>query len=157
MDNANACGNSGALEKQSWLALLNRNLFAFRSPTHFALNQNECANHSRFPFTNDIWRVRGCLTLMPSQPANAVCCRAPARHLGFTNVIPGVPFATPRVRWTPQVIERLSRIPTVKRWRMVLGAGSGMKTVKRMSATLDKTRKLAPAAPGDGFDEMFPF
>ena len=72
MDNANACGNSGALEKQCWLALLNRNLFAFRSLSRYALNQYERANHSRFPFTNIIWRVRGCLTLMPSQPANAV-------------------------------------------------------------------------------------
>ena len=48
-------------------------LFAFRSPTHYALNKYERANHSRFPFTNDMGRVRGCLTLMPSQPANAVC------------------------------------------------------------------------------------
>jgi len=37
------------------------------------LNNHERATHSRFPFTNDMGRVRGCLTLMPSQPANAVC------------------------------------------------------------------------------------
>jgi hypothetical protein len=78
------------------------------------LNNHERATHSRFPFTNDMGRVRGCLTLMPSQPANAVCCRAPARHLGFTNVIPGVPFATPRTRRTSQVIEWFSCIPSVQ-------------------------------------------
>jgi len=56
--------------------------------------QYERANHSRFPFTNVMGRVRECLTLMPSQPANAVCWRAPARHHWFMDVIPGVPFAT---------------------------------------------------------------
>jgi hypothetical protein len=60
---------------------------------------------------------------MRGQSANADCHRAPARHLWFTDVIPGVPFATPRARWTPQVIERLSRIPTVKYWRMFLRRG----------------------------------
>ena len=61
---------------------------------HYALNNDERANHSRFPFTDDIWRVRVCLTLMPGQSANADCRRAPGRHLGFTDVIPGGPFAT---------------------------------------------------------------
>jgi len=44
------------------------------------LKKYERANHSRFPFTNVMGRVRGRLTLMPSQPADAVCWRAPARH-----------------------------------------------------------------------------
>ena len=38
--------------------------------------------------------MRVCLTLMRGQPANAVCRRAPGRHLWFTDVIPGGPFAT---------------------------------------------------------------
>ena len=82
---------------------------------------------TRQPFTVSIYepfgRTRECLTLIPSQPANAVCWRAPARHHWFSNVILGVPFATPRVRWTPQVIESISRIPTVKCWRMFLRRG----------------------------------
>jgi hypothetical protein len=40
---------------------------------HCALNNDECATSSRFPFTNARWRVRVRLTLMPVQPANAVC------------------------------------------------------------------------------------
>jgi hypothetical protein len=36
-------------------------------------------------------------------------------------------------------------------WRMILSAVSGIKMVKRMSATLDETRKLAPAAAGRWF------
>ena len=48
-------------------------LFAFRSLPHYALNQYERATKSRFPFTDDAGRTRECLTLMPSQPANAVC------------------------------------------------------------------------------------
>ena len=40
---------------------------------HYALNNDERATHSRFPLTNAMWRVRGRLTLMPVQPANAVC------------------------------------------------------------------------------------
>jgi hypothetical protein len=39
-------------------------------------------------------------------------------------------------------------------WRMISGAGSGMKMVKRMSATLDETRKLAPAAAGRWFASL---
>jgi hypothetical protein len=54
----------------------------------------ERATHSRFPFTNVMGRVRVCLTLMPGQSANADCRRAPGRHLWFTDVIPGGPFAT---------------------------------------------------------------
>jgi hypothetical protein len=58
VDNANACGNSGALKMQSWFALLNRNLFAFRSLAHYALNKYERATQSRFPFTIIMGRVR---------------------------------------------------------------------------------------------------
>jgi hypothetical protein len=68
--------------------------FAFRSLTHYALKQYERATHSRFPFTNVMGRVRECLTLMPGQSANADCRRAPGRHLWFTDVILGGPFAT---------------------------------------------------------------
>ena len=102
-------------------------------------------------------RTRECLTLMPSQPADAVC-------IGHRHAILDSRMSSPACLSLPracvgrlQVFECHSRIPTVKCWRMVLGAGSGMKTVKRMSATLDKTRKLAPAAPGDCFEETFQF
>jgi hypothetical protein len=69
--------------------------------THYALNEYERATNSRFPFTNHAGARAECLTLMRGQSANADCHRAPARHHWFMNVIPGVPFATPRVRWTP--------------------------------------------------------
>jgi hypothetical protein len=85
VDNANASGNSDAPGKQSWFALLNK---------------YERANNSRFPFTNHAGARAECLALMRGQSANADCHRAPARHLGFANVILGVPFATPRARWT---------------------------------------------------------
>jgi hypothetical protein len=74
--------------------------FAFRSLTHYALNKYERATNSRFSFTNDAGARAECLTLMPGQPANAGYGRAPGRHLGFTDVTLGGPFATPRARWT---------------------------------------------------------
>lgn len=84
-----------------------------------------------------MWRVRGRLTLMLAGAANAAPTPAPARHLWFTNVTLGVPFATSRTRRASQVIERFSCLPTVAGWRMILGAMSGgEKMVKRMSATL---------------------
>ena len=95
---------------------------------HYALNNDERATHSRFPLTNAMWRVRGRLTLMLAAAANATATPAPARHLWFTNVTLGVPFATPRTRRASQVIERFSCHPTVAGWRMILGAGSGGKT-----------------------------
>ena len=104
---------------------------------HYALNNDERATHSRFPLTNAMWRVRGRLTLMLAAAANATATPAPARHLWFTNVTLGVPFATPRTRRASQVIEWFSCLPTVAGWRMILGAGSGgEKMVKRLSATL---------------------
>ena len=42
-------------------------------------------NHSRFPFANVMGRVRGCLTLMPGQSADADCRRAPGRHSSGVN------------------------------------------------------------------------
>jgi len=60
VNNANVCGNSGALQS-IWLAPLDR--ISVRAALHSrAQQQYERANHSRFPFTNDIWRVRGRLT-----------------------------------------------------------------------------------------------
>jgi hypothetical protein len=52
---------------------------------HYALNNDERATHSRFPFTNVIWRVRVRLTLMLAGAADAAPTPAPARHLWFTN------------------------------------------------------------------------
>jgi hypothetical protein len=94
-------------------------LFAFRSLTHYVFNNNTNApggppQGARFPFTNDMGRVRGRLTLMPGQSANADCRRAPGRHPRYSNVPLGGPFATPRTRRTSQVIERFSCIPTVQ-------------------------------------------
>ena len=126
-----------------WLAALVVN--SVRAALHSrAQYKYERATHSRFPFTNDIWRVRGCLTLMPSQPANAVCWRAPARHHWFTDVIPGVPFATPRVRWTPSGVRMFFAHSNRLCWRMISGAVSGM----------NETRKLAPAAAGRWFASL---
>jgi hypothetical protein len=73
---------------------------------HYALNNDERATHSRFPLTNARWRVRGRLTLMLAAAANATATPAPARHLWFTNVTLGVPFATSRTRRASQVLER---------------------------------------------------
>ena len=89
-------------------------------------------------------RTRVCLTLMPSQPANAVCWRAPARHHWCSNVILGVPFANPRVRWTPSGVRKSFAHSNRLRWRMISGAGSGM----------NETRKLAPAAAGRWFASL---
>jgi hypothetical protein len=60
----------------------------------------EPRNHSRFSFIHVTSARAECLTLMPGQSANADCRRAPGRHLGFTDVTLGGPFATPRARWT---------------------------------------------------------
>jgi len=81
---------------------------------HYALNNDERATHSRFPLTNAMWRVRVRLTLMLAAAANATATPAPARHLWFTNVTLGVPFATPRTRRASQVIEWFSCLPTVQ-------------------------------------------
>ena len=51
---------------------------------------------------------------MRGQSADADCRRAPGRHLGFTDVTLGGPFATARTRPTSQVIGRWSCIPTVQ-------------------------------------------
>ncbi len=90
------------------------NEFALRSLTHYALNNDERATHSRSPFTNASWRVRGRLTLMLAAAANATATPAPARHLWFTNATLGVPFATSRTQRTSQVIERFSCLPTIQ-------------------------------------------
>ena len=74
VDNANAFLKSVRPRKTKLVRDAQQiNLFALRSLTHYALNNDERANHSRFPLTNAMWRVRGRLTLMPVQPANAVC------------------------------------------------------------------------------------
>ena len=57
-------GNANAPEMQSLFAMLNEKLVRAPFLNHSALNNDERATHSRFPFTNVMWRVRGCLTLM---------------------------------------------------------------------------------------------
>jgi len=106
---------------------------------HYALNNDERATLSRFPFTNVMWRVRGRLTLMLAVAANAAPTPAPARLHWFTNVTLGVPFATSRTRRASQVVERFSCLPTVAGWRMILGAMSGG---ERVSGLL--TRHFVP-------------
>jgi hypothetical protein len=71
------------------------NLFALRSLTHYALNNDERATYSRFPFTKVMWRVRVRLTLMLAAAANATATPAPARHLWFTNVFSRRAFRYP--------------------------------------------------------------
>jgi hypothetical protein len=70
--------------------------------------------HERAPkFTVSIdernTRVRGSLPLMLAAVADATATPAPGRHLGFTNVTLGGPFASARTHWTSQVRERLPR------------------------------------------------
>ena len=91
------------------------------------------------------------------QPANAGYGRAPGRHLGFTNVTLGGPFATPRARLTVSCFWTSFAHSSRSGWRMILSAVSGIKMVKRMSATLDETRKLAPAAAGRWFCKISSF
>jgi len=92
---------------------------------------------------------------MLAAAANATATPAPARHLWFTNVTLGVPFATSRTRRASQVIERFACHPTVAGWRMVLGAMSGgEKMVKRMSATLIKLASSHRLSPVDGWGKM---
>jgi hypothetical protein len=60
------------------------------------------------------------------------------------NVIPGVPFATPRVRWTPSEVWMSFAHSNRLCWRMISGAVSG----------INETRKLAPAAAGRWFASL---
>jgi hypothetical protein len=71
------------------------NLFALRSLTHNALNNDERATHSRFPLTNAMWRVRGRLTLMLAAVADATATPAPGRLHRFTNGFSRRPFRYP--------------------------------------------------------------
>ena len=79
-----------------------------------ALNNDKRATHSRFLLMNLHGRVRVRLTLMLAAAADATATPAPARLHWFTNTMVGVPFATPRTRRTSQVIEWLSRHPTIQ-------------------------------------------
>ena len=62
---------------------------------HCALNNDERANSSRFPFTNGNWRVRGRLTLMLAAAANATATPAPGRHHWFMKGFLRRPFRYP--------------------------------------------------------------
>jgi hypothetical protein len=117
--------------------------FALRSLTHYALNNDERATHSRFPFTNVMGRVRECLTLMRGQSANADCRRAPGRHLWFTDVIPGGPFAT-RAHASNVAGNRMVFVHSNRSGCRMMTRGSGM----------NGTRKLAPAAAGRWFASL---
>ena len=76
------------------------------------------------------------LTFMLAAAADATATPAPPRHHGFTKVMDGVSFATPRARRTSWVLESFPRDPSVQACHDS-GAGSGgEKMVKRMSATL---------------------
>ncbi len=69
---------------------------------------------------------------MRGQSANADCRRAPGRHLGFTDVTLGGPFATARTRRTSQVVGCWSCISTVQ----VGGALSALSGIETSSLSL---------------------
>ena len=133
----------GCAEKQSLLAALDKTMV--RAALHSrAQQQYEPRNHSRFPFIHVAAARAECLTLMPGQPANAGYGRAPGRHLGFTDVTLGGPFATPRARLT--VSCHWTSFPHSNRsgWRMILGAVSGIETSSLRSST---GKDSSPASP----------
>ena len=98
------------------------------------LNQYEPRNHSRFPFAHVTSARAECLTLMPGLlvPRRR---RAPGRHLGFTDVTLGGPFATPRARITVSCIWTSFPHSNRSGWRMVLGAVSGIETSSLRSSS----------------------
>lgn len=61
--------------------------------------------------------------------------RAPGRHLGFTDVTLGGPFATPRARITVSCHWTSFAHSNRSGWRMVLGAVSGIETSSLRSST----------------------
>ena len=65
---------------------------------HCALNNDERATSSRFPFTNARWRVRGRLTLMLAAAADATATPAPARQLWLVRTSPSACLSLPRAR-----------------------------------------------------------
>ncbi len=107
------------------------------------LNQHERANSSQFPFTNASWRVRGRLTLMSVQPANAVCSGHRHAIFGLRTSLSAC-LSLPRARGGPApVIEYFSCHPTVAGWRMVLGAGSGGDTTSSLRSSRGQTLAVA--------------
>jgi hypothetical protein len=101
------------------------NLFALRSLTHNALNNDERATHSRFPLTNVMWRVRGRLTLMLAAAANATATPAPVRHLGLVRKSPSACLSLPRARGGRRRLSNGFRAFQPSSYVTVLGAGSG--------------------------------
>jgi hypothetical protein len=85
-----------------------------------------------------------CLTLMPGQPANAGYGRAPGRHLGFTDVTLGGPFATPRARLTVSCLWTSCAHSNRSGWRMILSAVSGIETSSLRSSS---GKDSSPASP----------
>jgi hypothetical protein len=81
---------------------------------------------------------------MPGQPANAGYGRAPGRHLGFTDVTLGGPFATPRARITVTYLRMSFLHSNRSGWRMILSAVSGIETSSLRSST---GKDSSPASP----------
>ena len=82
-----------------------------------------------------------CLTLMPGQPANAGSSPGtgpPSLVLRMSSL--GGPFATPRARWTVSCHRTSFAHSNRSGWRMVLGAGSGMKA-SSLRSSLEKSKQ----------------
>jgi len=82
---------------------------------------------------------------MRGQSANADCHRAPARHLWFANVILGVPFATPRARWTVSGVQMFFAHSNRSGWRMILRRG-----VRQPNLVANAPRQQTLRSPSSG-------
>ena len=120
-----------------------------RAALHSRAQPLRTRNHSRFPFTHVMATHAECLTLMPGLlvPRRS---RAPGRHLWFTDVTLGGPFATPRARITVAYL-RMSFVHSNRSGlRMILSAVSGNETSSlRSSVRKERQPRLhrADASP----------
>jgi hypothetical protein len=107
---------------------------------------------TRDPFTVSICECHGARARMPDAHHRSFVART-GRLSGLRMSFPAALSLPARTHRTSRVIERSSCNPTVQVGER-LTRGSGRKMVKRMSATLYETRKLAPATAGRWFASL---